>query len=615
MTTTVRSRHPQPLPTTRLNRSRSGDGLKQLRKGKSLPTQGRSTSCIAIVIVSAALFILGAATIALQFVESHPNVVIPLVRRRQQALVDRNADDYVPDTKDAAADQETPQAEKPAASAEEEQIYDGGRYQGEEPKEGEEEGVEEVAIEGADLETPRNDNSKDQREQENVGTKETEKSDQISEEVQPPKDVALEHQETNKEQPDHQHDDPKIETGTDHSRQRPEKPPREVEPLPALPPEDGFPKNNARIAAPLSENEHGQPIFRFCDFMRKSAGSFASDVASNHGYVNPAVLVLGMEDLTTDLVWHVLAQILYPNRLTTPKRTEHLTHLATAIDYPLLDKPSVDYQAGFWRKVSDKSKGKWMVHVFCQQQEHDLAMGFPWLTTPGDMITKNHKAQDSLDLIKTMPKGSVKVVRVKRNPLDAVIREAQRTFQARANTQPHDNVHDHTHAHSLKELTKVSLDHKHIFVQLHDLQAEQKAVDDFLVDHKIPHLTVDFESLFPFGQWNELVQLAQEVQDGGDYLNTNHHRDYAASPLEVAWRDILKFLNVAKPLTMFDILQASLRTHKVNTFWLQKEAVQNWPYIDQALQGTHYQDSLRKEHPQVVLKQQQPDGWGEGDEM
>ena len=335
-----------------------------------------------------------------------------------------------------------------------------------------------------------------------------------------------------------------------------------------------------------------KPDISFCDFMRKRSVSNDGEL----GYSNPAVVVLGMEDTSADLVWQVVQQILYPNHKS--HRAHQLTKHATAIDYGALGKPKLGYQNGFWSKVSTKSHGKWIPHVFCQQQEHDLPTGFTWLSSP-DFISKNEKAQDTLRVVKdALPSGSVKILRIRRNYLDVLIRHAQVL-----STNSQDD--------------KVALDQNLILGKLGKLKKEQDAVDKFLWENDIPHLELDFESLFPFDHWTDMVQVAQTTQKSPvnliDSQRDNNNMilggsSLLSSQMESAWREVLQFVGLTQPTSMFDILQKAMRTHKVHSFWIQKDAVLDYSRLERMFLGTKFYSTLRRQELHLQ-------DWGEGDEM
>lgn len=336
-----------------------------------------------------------------------------------------------------------------------------------------------------------------------------------------------------------------------------------------------------------------QATISFCEFMRKKPGT-AEQHVDQFGYKNPAILILGAEDTSTDLVWHVIEQILYPGRHNARKNHE-LELKQKAVDYTKLREVGEHAIRDFWNNVPDKSKGKWLVHAFCEQQENDVAAGFPWLTSPNH-ITANHKAQETLELIKQLPKGALKIIRIKRNSLDTHIRHAQ--------------IEQHAHGGA-----PVNLDRKHIFQQLRTVEQEQKEVDKYLEEHNIPHVTLDFEQLFPFDEWPNLVEALQSFSANPAHINVDWRQ--LDSPLESNWRELLRFLHVYQPLSMYDILRNAMQTHEVNSFWLQKNAVEKFAYISTTLQGTHFFPLVRKpqEKPKFKNTQRFNDVWGEGDEM
>ncbi|CAB9498882.1 expressed unknown protein [Seminavis robusta] len=619
MTTTVRSRGGRgagyyPPPRRNLNRSRSGDGLKLLRKGKR-PLGGKSSQTKVVVFVALIILVVVVATVHTTL-QSNPQALQNLSIRRRRRTDDRNVDDFV-DAGEQAEEQAEDKGEPYGGKFGEEEQQ---QQQEKEPQSAKEEDPivedeeEDPILENEQFASREEEHRRKmeelqrkeeelQRREEELRRAEEERQKQERQRRQEEEEEAERKKMVEQEEKQRMEAERiRLEEQVKAERLRLE---QEAQAQKQQKEQDAkHHQHHARVAAPVPKQDEipsEQPALSFCEFMRKKTGSFYTDVAASHGYSNPAMLILGMEDLSTDLVWHVLTQIMFPNRPTTPKRTAQLVHQATAIDYSLLDKPNTELQGEFWKKVSDKSRGKWLVHVFCQQQEHGLAMGFPWLTDPAGMIAGNHKAKDTLELIKTLPKGSVKIIRVKRNLLDAVIRQSQRNAETKA---PEQQQQQHTHAYHMKEMVPVNLDHHKIFHQLHRLQNEQDQLDDFLRTYNVPHLTVDFESIFPFKHWTDLVQVTQQAQESGTTQLTTaaafEDEGNNLSPMESEWRNILRYLDITdnnknkKPLTMFDILQDTMRTHKVNTFWTQTDAVKNWNYVANALMGTHYQHVLRK---------------------
>ena len=323
-----------------------------------------------------------------------------------------------------------------------------------------------------------------------------------------------------------------------------------------------------------------KPEINFCEE--------APSLDAEHGYSNPALVVLGMEDTSAELLWQVAQQILYPNHKT--HRAQELTDLASAVNFGELGKPELVYHNNFWKKVPDNSHGKWIPDVFCQQQEHDLLPGFTWLSSP-NYISNNEKAQETLQLIKNdMPSQSVKIVRIRRNYLDVLIRHAQ---VVSTGTQD----------------AAVILDHKKVLAKLRKLQNEQDAVDTYLKENDIPYLEVAFEALFPFDHWTDMVQVAQTTRKTQNNILEGPSLLWPSSTeLESAWREVLQFLGVTQPITMFNVLQKVMQTHKVHSFWIQKDAVSNYAHLAQTLLSTHFGSTLRRQELNL-------EDWGEGDEM
>ena len=307
-----------------------------------------------------------------------------------------------------------------------------------------------------------------------------------------------------------------------------------------------------------------------------------------HGYSNPALVVLGMEDTSAELLWQVAQQILYPNHRT--HRGQELTDLASAVNFGELGKPELVYHNNFWKKVPETSHGKWIPDVFCQQQELGLPPGFTWLSSP-NYISNNEKAQETLQLIKDdMPSQSVKIIRIRRNYLDVLIRHAQ---VVSTGTQD----------------ATVLLDRKKVLAKLGKLQNEQDAVDNYLKENDIPVLEVAFEALFPFDHWTDMVQVAQTTRKTQNNILEGPSLLWpSSSELESAWREVLQFLGVTQPITMFNVLQKVMQTHKVHSFWIQKDAVSNYAHLEQTLLSTHFGSTLRRQELNL-------EDWGEGDEM
>ena len=294
----------------------------------------------------------------------------------------------------------------------------------------------------------------------------------------------------------------------------------------------------------------------FCDAMKKNASPETGR--------EPAVILLGMEDTSTELLWHTITQLLHPTRSS---RTHTMCTHSTRINYEALGKLDEAGQEDFWENVSLKSNGKWLVHVLCQQQQNDLPTGFPWLTNDAD-LSMDTKALASLEILKTLPQDSVKVIRVKRNFLDVLIRLTL----------------DETKGVS------VAFPRYQILKKVNAIKKEQDKMDIWLETNEIPRLVVDFETLFPFASWQDLIQVATGAQAEAVPINTG---DLLKTNLERTWGQLLSHLEVDRPLSLFDVLQATMRTHKVKTFWSQTDVIDNYHYVVEELKGTRHSQLLR----------------------
>jgi len=345
-------------------------------------------------------------------------------------------------------------------------------------------------------------------------------------------------------------------------------------------------------------HEPPKPSIRFCDYLHVKSGrsmvessSHDSAMEGGIGFNNPAVIVLGMEDTSTELVWHVISQILHPN--VKSHRTFQLMTHATAVDYDALGKSDPNVHTDFWSNISLKSEGRWFPHVLCQQETHGLGAGFPWVAASPDIVSRNVKAQDTLKMVNSLPKGAVKVIRVRRNYLDALIRQTKLAQQ--------NQEEQHTHGEDA-----VMLDYKTALTTMRHMKVEQTAIDNFLEENQIPHLTLDFEALFPFDHWTNMVQTAQAAQSSPVFLHT--HTVATPSKVERSWRDLVEFLGVTRPLTLFDVLQYAMRTHKVTAFWIQKDTVHEYARLQLLIRGTAFYNQLR--HLETNIQD-----WRQGDEM
>jgi len=337
-----------------------------------------------------------------------------------------------------------------------------------------------------------------------------------------------------------------------------------------------------------------KPDINFCNVRRPEDDS---DI----GYAHPAVIVLGVEDTSSNLVWHVLQQLFYPDQ---KKRVHKESSSAVTLDYDALGNPDDNVQNRFWNNISVKSHGKWIPRVFCQQQEEHLPTGFTWLSSP-DYISENAKAQETLQLIKeALPAGSVKIIRLKRNYLDVLIR------------------HEQVAAGKMRD-PKVKLDHHKVLSGLIHLQKQQLTIDTFLANNEIPVLELDFEALFPFDHWTHMVKAAQATQDIPDILNERPTNSLLGelqeeieevfsggsplSQLESSWRNLLNYVGITQPTTLFHVFQLAMRTHDTHSFWIQEDAIENFAKIKRTLSATQYESSWR--HQELDLSD-----WG-GNEM
>jgi preprotein translocase subunit SecG len=298
----------------------------------------------------------------------------------------------------------------------------------------------------------------------------------------------------------------------------------------------------------------------FCE-VGKRAGQLYSTADPN-----PAVIVLGMEDTSTDLVWSVLSSLMRPTKANTPRK------LATKIDYQALSHLDEKKQKIFWNKVSAQSHGRWLPQALCQQQQHAVPIGFPWVVENDNLFSSMTK--DALQQVKAFPEGSVHIIRVRRNYLDTFARKGQL---------------DHFKSYAGE---RFSLDTHKLLSKLRRIQLDQEGIDRWLNQNKIPHTIMDFEDLFPFDNWKDMVQAGLEARQAPSPLN-GEGRSMLSTTMERVWADLLDTLKVEHRLTMSDVLRVALQTSSVHTFWNQEETLQNFNYIKTILKGTKFHEALR----------------------
>ena len=297
--------------------------------------------------------------------------------------------------------------------------------------------------------------------------------------------------------------------------------------------------------------------------------------------VAPAVVILGMEDTSTNLLWYVLSKAVADGQVAKPNNP----HAVTQLKYNALGQMDPMKEEEFWESLPLTDKGAWVKEALCSQQSEDAHMlGFPWLTL-GDM-SKNGQSIETLKAIAKLPKDSVKVVRYRRNILDMISRQEQHLTALKENQASH----------------SVTLDKKTLLKSLTHWNARQKAVDKFLEEAQIPHIVVDHEKLFPFNDWKDLVNVTNVVQKFQVPLNVKidfsriapDERPPEPSEMETEWTKVLDYLNIKQPTTLFDIFYSAYNfPQKGIVFWRQQQSLANYAAVQQILTGTHFQALLR----------------------
>ena len=344
----------------------------------------------------------------------------------------------------------------------------------------------------------------------------------------------------------------------------------------------------SKVVAKALKEAHSLSLPKTANFCGGQPSSPAGDSGSSPVVVAPAVIILGMEDTSTDLLWHVLSEITPAGSVSEPVGHQPLA----PVKYEWLNQMDPDVEDNFWEKIS-ANNNHWIGDVICNQQvDHEQKlMGFPWLTL-GDMVTKNTKATNSLSTLSKYPKNTVKVIRYRRNLLDMVARQAQQMLENRQgaggqNRQP---------------LTAVKLDHKNLLRQLTHWNKQQSALDKFLLDKEIPYIAVDHEALFPFNDWKDLVNVTSMVAEFPVPLNVKmdfsrvppDQRPPDQSPIEQAWAKLLEFLQFTEPTALHDIFQAAhTYQRRYSVFWTQQHFITNYAAVQKKLIGTHFQTMLR----------------------
>lgn len=340
----------------------------------------------------------------------------------------------------------------------------------------------------------------------------------------------------------------------------------------------------SKVVAKALNEAHSHSLPKTANF----CGGKPSPVGDSGSRVAPAVIILGMEDTSTDLLWHVLSEITPAGSVSDPVGHQPLA----PVKYEWLNQMDPDVEDDFWKRISTNNN-HWISDTICTQQvEHEQKLlGFPWLTL-GDMVTKNARATESLLALSKYPKRTVKVIRYRRNLLDMVARQAQQMLEDRQGAGGKDR----------QPVTTVMLDYKNLLKQLTQWNKQQSAVDKFLVDKEIPHIVVDHESLFPFNDWKDLANVTTMVGEFPVPLNVKidfsrvppDQRPPVQSPIEQEWAKLLQFLHITKPTALHDIFQAAHDyQQRDSVFWTQQHSITNYAAVQSKLTGTHFQAMLR----------------------
>eukprot|EP00797_Seminavis_robusta_P008887 Sro1633_g287320.2 (409) ;mRNA; f:3682-4908 len=320
--------------------------------------------------------------------------------------------------------------------------------------------------------------------------------------------------------------------------------------------------------------------------------------------VAPAVIVMGMEDTSTDLLWHVLERIAPPNSIAVDPENRQPDHIPK---YQFLNHMDPAKEEEFWDHLKRNNHGHWVQSSLCSQQlpenrdegKASNLLGFPWLTivTKETGKTTESKIKDSLDVLDTWPQHSIRVIRYRRNYLDMVIRMEQ-YLKSVLEGKEEDKAGG--------PMARVTLDKDKLLHQLQKWKEREDAIDKMLVDEKIPHILVHHATIFPFTEWNDLENVAKAVESyqvplniAIDYANVpaDEQPPEPTSAMEKEWNRILNFIqpNARVPVSLYDIFHAAdsfLRKDQV--FWSQQNQIINYDQVEHTLGGTEFQMLLRK---------------------
>ena len=209
----------------------------------------------------------------------------------------------------------------------------------------------------------------------------------------------------------------------------------------------------------------------------------------------------------------------------------------------------------------------WLIDILCERRKENPSagiIGIKWKLFPE--LLKYSGVKDAFRFIANSHDPSVKVIRLRRNPLDVYISEYK---HAVANSDPKTMLKAHCKKGGecmdkwLKASSGLELPTKHLLrILRHEVRGEN-TVDKFLDRYGVPHLSVTYERLY-----------------SGDKASIEE------------WQRIFEFLGrgPAEGLTMEQLQssQATLATH----YAFHNQTLANYDKVHNILKGTELEDLL-----------------------
>ena len=225
---------------------------------------------------------------------------------------------------------------------------------------------------------------------------------------------------------------------------------------------------------------------------------------------------------------------------------------------------NTDKQMEFFSKHEDE---RWLIDLLCQRRRQYPSagiIGMKWKLVPELLSLSGVKY--ALRFITDSHDPSVKVIRLRRNPLDVLISRHKHTV---ADSDPKTKLKAHCRKGDkcidkwLKASSGLHLPTKYLLKDLHDTVRSEDTVDKFLVRRGVPHLPVTYERLY-----------------SGDETAIEE------------WQNVFEFLGrgPAEGLTIEQLRnsQSTLVTH----YAFHNQTLANYEEVRKVLKGTKYQGLL-----------------------